>query len=60
MFEAIWKKCVNYETISYLICGILTTAVDFVSYAMFRRMDMGVGMAQAFPGGSCAVCLCGE
>ena len=48
MFEAIWKKCVNYETISYLICGILTTAVDFVSYAMFRRMDMGVGMAQAF------------
>ena len=48
MFEAIWKKCVNYETVSYLICGILTTAVDFVSYAMFRRMDMGVGMAQAF------------
>ena len=48
MFEAIWKKCVNYETVSYLICGVLTTAVDFVSYAMFRRMDMGVGMAQAF------------
>ena len=52
MFEAIWKKCVNYETISYLICGILTTAVDFVSYAMFRRMDMGVGMAQAFSWGA--------
>ena len=48
MFEAIWKKCVNYETVSYLICGVLTTAVDFVSYAMFRRMDMGVWMAQAF------------
>lgn len=48
MFEAIWKKCVNYETVSYLICGVLTTAVDFMSYAMFRRMDMGVGMAQAF------------
>lgn len=47
MFEAIWKKCINYETVSYLICGILTTAADFVSYAMFRRMDMGVGMAQA-------------
>ena len=52
MFEAIWKKCVNYETISYLICGILTTAVDFVCYAMFRRMDMGVGMAQAFSWGA--------
>ena len=52
MFEAIWKKCVNYETISYLICGILTTAVDFVSYAMFRRMDMGVGIAQAFSWGA--------
>ena len=52
MFEAIWKKCVNYETISYLICGILTTAVEFVSYAMFRRMDMGVGMAQAFSWGA--------
>ena len=52
MFEARWKKCVNYETISYLICGILTTAVDFVSYAMFRRMDMGVGMAQAFSWGA--------
>ncbi len=48
MFEAIWKKCVNYETVSYLICGILTTAVDFVSYALFRRMDMGVGTSQAF------------
>ena len=48
MFEAIWKKCVNYETVSYLICGILTTVVDFVSYALFRRMDMGVGMSQAF------------
>ena len=54
------EKCVNYETISYLICGILTTAVDFVSYAMFRRMDMGVEWHRLFPGGSCAVCLCGE
>lgn len=48
MFASIWKKCVNYETVSYLICGVLTTAVDFVSYALFRRMDMGVGASQAF------------
>lgn len=47
MFRTIWKKCVNYETVSYLICGILTTAVDFVSYAVFRRLEMGVGVSQA-------------
>ena len=29
MFGKLWKKCVNYETISYLICGVLTTVVDF-------------------------------
>lgn len=47
MFGKLWKKCVNYETISYLICGVLTTAVDFVSYSMFRKMSMGVGVSQA-------------
>ena len=43
MFGKLWKKCVNYETISYLVCGVLTTAVDFVSYTAFRKMSMGVG-----------------
>ena len=47
MFEALWKKCVNYETISYLICGVLTTVVDFASYTVFRKMSMGVGTSQA-------------
>ncbi len=47
MFVKLWKKCVNYETISYLICGVLTTAVDFVSYTLFRKMSMGVGISQA-------------
>ena len=47
MFRTIWKKCVNYETVSYLICGILTTAVDFVSYAVFRRLEMGVRSERA-------------
>lgn len=41
------KKCWNYETISYIICGVLTTAVDFVAYAVFRKMGAGVGVAQA-------------
>ena len=47
MFGKLWKKCVNYETISYLVCGVLTTAVDFVSYTAFRKMAMGVGVSQA-------------
>ena len=37
MLRKIWNSCVNYETISYIICGFLTTAVDFVSYGIFRR-----------------------
>ena len=47
MSGKLWKKCVNYETISYLVCGVLTTAVDFVSYTAFRKMSMGVGVSQA-------------
>ena len=47
MFGKLWKKCVNYETISYLICGVLTTVVDFASYTVFRKMSMGVGTSQA-------------
>ena len=29
MLRKLWEKCVNYETVSYIICGFLTTAVDF-------------------------------
>ena len=47
MFGKLWKKCVNYETISNLICGVLTTVVDFASYTVFRKMSMGVGTSQA-------------
>ena len=31
MLQKLKEKCFNYETISYIICGVLTTAVDFVS-----------------------------
>lgn len=47
MLQRIWNKCVNYETISYIICGFLTTAVDFLVYAVLRKMDLGVGVSQA-------------
>ena len=47
MLHKIWEKCVNYETVSYLICGFLTTAVDFAVYTVLRQMDIGVGISQA-------------
>ncbi len=47
MFRKLWNSCVNYETISYIICGFLTTAVDFVSYGIFRGLGLGVGASQA-------------
>lgn len=47
MLRKIWEKCVNYETVSYLICGVLTTAVDFLVYTELRNIELGVGMSQA-------------
>lgn len=47
MLRKIWEKCVNYETVSYLICGVLTTAVDFAVYTVLRNVDVGVGGSQA-------------
>ena len=43
----IWGKFVNRETISYLIFGVLTTLVDWISYAVFRHN-----------GGGDPVCIC--
>lgn len=45
MLEKIWRKFVNRETISYLIFGVLTTLVDWVSYAVFRHGGMGYRLA---------------
>ena len=41
----IWGKFVNRETISYLIFGVLTTLVDWISYAVFRHNGMNYRMA---------------
>lgn len=35
-WNKIWNKFVNRETISYIIFGILTTAVDWLVYPMMR------------------------
>lgn len=47
MLRKIWEKCVNYETVSYLVCGFLTTAVDFGVYSVLREVNVGVGLSQA-------------
>ena len=47
MLRKLWGKCVNYETVSYIICGFLTTAVDFAVYALLRQIEIGVGLSQA-------------
>ena len=47
MLRKLLEKCVNYETVSYIICGFLTTAVDFAVYALLRQIEIGVGLSQA-------------
>ena len=38
MISQIWNKLCNRESISYLIFGVLTTAVDWVCYTIFWAM----------------------
>lgn len=38
----LWSKLVNRETISYLICGVLTTVINYiVNYLCYYRAEMG-------------------
>ena len=32
-----WKKILNYETVSYVIAGVLTTAVDYIVFALVNE-----------------------
>ncbi len=41
MLRKLWRRCVNYETVSYLICGILTTLVD---WGVFGFLNESTGM----------------
>ncbi len=47
MIDKLWKKCVNYETISYIICGVLTTLVDWAVYAVMCESGIDYKIAQA-------------
>ena len=41
------KKLLNYETISYLICGVLTTLIGFGSFVLFVYTGFGTATANA-------------
>jgi putative flippase GtrA len=45
MLNKIWKKFVNRETISYVITGVMTTLVDWISYALMRRAGIDYRLA---------------
>ena len=47
MITELWKKLVNRETISYLVFGVLTTLVDWVSYWYMRRVGIDYRVATA-------------
>jgi putative flippase GtrA len=44
----IWKKMVNRETITYIIAGVLTTIVNFISYEGLYRMGLKNLVANAW------------
>ena len=49
-FESIRKKILNYETISYVIAGVMTTAVDYIVFALVNeslKRDMGISEVDA-------------
>lgn len=48
MLRKIWEKCVNYETVSYLICGVLTTLVDWGVFGLLNEsVQMGYRISTA-------------
>lgn len=47
MIRKICDKFLNYETVSYVICGVPTTLVDFLTYTVLRGADVDVALAQA-------------
>ena len=47
MFQKIWSKFVNRETVSYFITGVMTTLVDWISYALMRHAGIDYRLATA-------------
>ncbi len=38
MFAKIWRKFVNRESVTYVLFGVLTTAVDWITYTVLWRL----------------------
>lgn len=47
MLEKIWKKFVNRESVTYIIFGVLTTAVDWGTYTALRWLEIDYRVATA-------------
>lgn len=45
LWKKIWGKLWNRETISYLIFGVLTTLVDWISYWLMRQVSVDYRIA---------------
>lgn len=54
MLEKLWRKFVNRETVSYFITGVMTTLVDWISYALMRKAGISY---QLSTGGSWAAAV---
>ncbi len=47
MRDRFWRRFVNRESVTYIIFGVLTTAVDWVSYTVLRRLGTDYRVATA-------------
>ena len=47
MISKIWRKLANREAVSYIIFGVLTTLVDWVSYTVFWAIGMDYRVSTA-------------
>lgn len=45
LWNKLWNKFVNRETISYVIFGVLTTAVDWLTYKLVRWLGYSVAFS---------------
>lgn len=45
LWNSLWNKFINRETISYIIFGVLTTAVDWIVYPIMRYFHYSVGIS---------------
>lgn len=45
--RSVFRKLFNYETVSYIIVGLLTTAVDYIVFAVVNELMKSAGAAPA-------------